>query len=367
MKVVVGEVNELEIASREVSNFYGQHWKRKIALSDYSFYKWQFMSSPSDAGLDHCCIAIDEDSKQILGVMGLNTRPFFLGGEEVKGAELTTWIVVEELHGKGIGPRILRNIQQNYDVLIGMGISDMALPVYMRSGFRYLRAIPRFIKVFNWEMIEGYAQYTGLAKRLTKYWKGIRECSFCVEDVDNKRIEKIEGDIVQNHNLFSRDYEYITWRYVNHPVFCYKHFMIYSERDNGAGVYVCFREETSAKDLRLLHVLDFFGDQRDMSAAISFIHSYCNENNFYLAEFYCTSTFISRFFISSGWFSNNDDSCFQFPHLFHPIEFRNPPTTSLIYWSKNNFIELADISKLYITKQDADFDRPTMANANDES
>ena len=54
-----------------------------------------------------------------------------------------------------------------------------------------------------------------------------------------------------------------------------------------------------------------------------------------------------------------DDICFQFPHLFHPIEMRNPPTTSLIYWSKNQFTEMADLSKLYISKQDADLDRPT--------
>jgi len=42
------------------------------------------------------------------------------------------------------------------------------------------------------------------------------------------------------------------------------------------------------------------------------------------------------------------------------MELRSPPTTSLIYWSRDNFEDMADTSRLYITKQDADLDRPTM-------
>ena len=67
---------------------------------------------------------------------------------------------------------------------------------------------------------------------------------------------------------------------------------------------------------------------------------------------------VYKFMLSDGWFSINDDICFQFPYLFHPIEMKNPPTTSIIYWAKNQFAEMADLSKLYISKQDAGLDRP---------
>lgn len=363
MAIIVDEVKELNISSQRVCDFYEKHWKRGIALSKLSFYEWQFRASPSDMGLDHCMIAVDSSSNQLLGVMGLNTRLFFLDGTAKKGAELTTWVVDENFLGQGIGVKILIKIQSKYEVLVGMGISDMALPVYLRSGFRYVSAIPRYIKVFDFDLIKPYAKYNLLAKKLSKQWYNLGcNISFQVEVVNEKKIDELDKCIWRKQfNLFSRSYKFLEWRYSHHPIFNYKQFLVYSEGANkGEGVYVCLREETSIKDLRILHVLDCIGDQNDMPAAISFIQDYCIKNNVHLADFYCTSAQISRHFIVSGWFSTNDDTYFQFPHLFHPVELRTPPTTSLIYWSNDDFLEMANISKLYITKQDADFDRPTL-------
>lgn len=358
MGILIGEAGELNVNSQDVCNFYKKN--TKTALSNYSFYKWQFTESPSDSGDDHCMVAIDDISNQLIGVMGLNTRPFLLNGSVMEAAELTTWIVNKSYLGKGIGAKILNKIQHKYDILFGMGISDMALPIYMRSGFRYIRAIPRFIRVFNLNAVAAYAQYSPWAIKLIKYWStAINDVPFEIGCLSEEKIRILEDIVQKDLNYFCRDYNYLKWRYSQHPVFDYKQFIVYS-KNKGQGVFVCFREEKSLDNMRILHVLDFFGDQKDMPAALSYIHDYCRMNNFHLVDFFCISTRVNRHFISSGWFSVNDDSCFQFPHLFHPIEMRVPPTTSLIYWSKTNFRELADISRLYITKQDADFDRPTM-------
>jgi len=360
MATVIGEVSELNIKSESVCDFYEKHWKRKIALAKPSFYRWQFTESPSDAGNDHCMIAIDNASMEILGVMGLNKRSFFINGLIKKGAELTTWVVDEKHIGKGVGAKILKEIQSRYDVLIGMGISEMALPIFMRSGFRYIRAIPRYVKVFDFDAVESYAQYNSFAKKLVKQWSLLGNAPFDVQVINYESMHPLESILQTQFNHFSREFEFLEWRYSRHPVFKYKQFIIRSKGDkHGKGVYVCLREELKVEDLRLIHVLDCIGDEKDTPSAIGFIHNYCTENNIHLADFYCTSTRISRYFVSSGWFSINDDSCFQFPHLFHPLELREPPTTSLVYWSNSNFLELADTSNLYITKQDADLDRPT--------
>lgn len=362
MSIIIGEASELNIAPQKVCDFYAQHWKRRIALSRLSFYQWQFISSPSDAGKDRCMVAFDESSNQLCGAMGLNSRPFFLEGVEKKGAELTTWIVEEKYWSRGIGPGILKKIQEKYDVLIGMGISDMALPIYMLLGFRFLRAIPRHVKVFNFDAIKKYAQYQPLAERLIKQWHGLgNDVRFKLEPVTDDRIKGIEEIAQRKLNHFSRQHKFLEWRYSKHPLFKYKQFFIQSTNSSkGKGVYVCLREETNIDNLRILHVLDCIGDENDMAAAVSFIQNYSIENNIYLADFYCTTTHISRYFTTAGWFSIVDDAYFQFPHLFHPIELTIPPTTSLAYWSKDNQLDLANISKLYITKQDADFDRPTL-------
>jgi hypothetical protein len=360
MKHSIGDVKELNVRSEQVCSFYGQHWKRKIALSRDSFYKWQFTGSPSDAGDDHCMIAIASETHEILGVMGLNRRVFLLDGEPMNAAELTSWIVDENQVGKGIGAGILEAIQAKYDVLVGMGISEMALPIYMHHGFRYIAAIPRFIKVLNFEAIVPYAQYSSWVPKLTTYWASRGDgVPFHVDAVTEETLREIDAEAQRTFHYFSRDLPDLQWRYLHHPLFHYKPFIV-SSKSRGEGVLVCLREETSVLPLRMLHVLDVFGDERDIPAALSFIHRYGVERDFHVVDFYCTSTRVTRHLIGAGWFSVNDDTCFQFPHLFHPLELRIPPTTSLIYWSRTRFSELADLSKLYITKQDCDLDRPTL-------
>jgi hypothetical protein len=361
MSIQVGAVSELGIDSKSVALFYKDTWQRKIALSDNVFYDWQFRAIPSAPSLDNCVIAFDTDSNKILGVMGLNERRFSLDGEWKQGAELTTWIVAKECQGAGVGPRILEYIQEKYQVLIGMGISAMALPIYMRNGFRYLSAIPRFTKVFDLDAIKDISTQTPLARKLVAAWSTAdASYEFHVAEGVNG-VGALHERVRTRLNLFSRDVEHLAWRYVEHPYFDYKPFMI-TLPDNESQAFVCLREETSVEGLRMLHVLDCFGDEKAMPAALAFVDSYCMDNSFHVVDFYSTSATINKFLLGSGWFSTMDDKFFQMPHLFHPLELRDPPTTSLIYWAKDNFVEMCDFSKLYITKQDADFDRPTLAD-----
>jgi len=350
MTIVAGDVTSLGLKSQQVRDFISKHWKKEIAMSVESFYEWQFTGSPADKGDDHCAVAVDEESGRLVGVMGLNKRPFIINGETFKGVEPTTWIVDETQTGKGIGKKMIHFIQSQYDVFLGMG-----------NGFRLLRTIPRFLKVFDLAQIKEYAQHDFLAEKLVEQWIDTGDNTpFKITKMTPDSIQKLEPLLHKQFNMFTRGFEYLDWRFTRHPVFQYEQAIIRGEGP-GEGVYVCLRVEDSVENLKILHVVDCAGDARDMPAAISYIHNFCKSNGIQLADFYCTSSSMNRFFVNSGWFSIMDDQCFQFPHLFHPVLLRIPPTTSMIYWSKNNLVDLADIGRLYVTKQDADFDRPTLA------
>ena len=99
--ITVGNAGDLGIAVEDLCSFYGDNWKRRIALEVPSFYRWQFMKAPRNAGQDRCCVAVA--GSEILGVMGLNERPFLLDGVAREGAELTTWVVKKEAQGRGLG------------------------------------------------------------------------------------------------------------------------------------------------------------------------------------------------------------------------------------------------------------------------
>jgi hypothetical protein len=361
MAIKIDFVSRLPVDGEDVRRFYAENWKRKIALSDKKFYEWQFVEAPNNEKKDYCVIAYDDQSGSILGVMGLNKRNFILNKEIFRGAELTTWIVSDKAAGSGIGASIIEFIKDNFEILIGMGISDAALPIYMRAGFRYLRNIPRFVKVLNFEPLKAHSVYSKLAVSLIDNWKLKPKNNFVakesvLDDSDDAFLLAKEG-----LNLFSRDKAHRNWRYDSHPYFEYRQYSVENpDKGSSAKCFLAFREEKAVSEFKILHVMDLFGCDDAVPSALSFIESYARDHDFDVIDFYCTASRIYRFMLAGGWFSINDDPCFQFPHLFHPIEMRSPPTTSLIYWAGNNISEMADLSRLYVTKQDADLDRPTM-------
>ncbi|ROM84103.1 hypothetical protein BK655_12175 [Pseudomonas brassicacearum] len=360
MSLVVGTPYELNVDASTVCAFYSDNWKRRIALMDETFYTWQFKMAPNSNGNDHCVIAVDSETGEIAGVMGLNPRTFMLGNQDFKGAELTTWVVSEKYRSVGAGAKILNHILDKYEVLIGMGISAMALPVYVRSGFRYLSAIPRFVRVYNFDSVEKISKMDRIARKAAGIWRtNCQNREYSEVEFNSDKADKIISNFYNSHNMFSRDEGHLNWRYSSHPYFRYE---IYTIRDAETWdeALVVLRRESAIDNFLLCHVMDIIGSDDAINAAFSFIDDFCEGIGADAADFYCTSSSINKHPLGRGWFSTTDDRFFEFPHLFHPLEIRSPATTSLIYWSKNELTQMCDFSKLYITKQDADFDRPTL-------
>lgn len=127
MAVVIGEAGPLGVDPAAIRAFYAAHWKRRVALTRPDFYAWQCQGAPDDRAVDHSVVALERDTGMILGAMVLNRRRFYLHGQPLAGAELTTWTVDLDLLGRGLGARILRHIEARHEVLIGSGVSPMSL------------------------------------------------------------------------------------------------------------------------------------------------------------------------------------------------------------------------------------------------
>lgn len=345
------------IDTDQLAAFYDQYWNRKIALGIPEFCEWQFLQPPANKGKNHCVIAYDHIHQRIAGVMGLNCRNFRIANQSLRAAELTTWLVAPEYQGLGLGQQIIEKIQSEFDIALGMGITQQALPVYLKNGFRYLKNIPRFIKIFQWKKITPYAEINGGASKMHRLSLDKRpNCRYTLRH---------DSPLFEFPNIWhaARTAADTHWRYGNHPVFTYELFSVQSEHNTKA--WVVIRQENSIPNLNIAHIVDFLAeDNQACRSALSFLEDYAKDKHIDLMDFYCTCASINKFFLSNGWFSAVDDDCFQFPHLFHPVELRKPATTSLIYWAKSGqiFEELNDFGKLYISKQDMDFDRPTAQN-----
>ena len=202
-----------------------------------------------------------------------------------------------------------------------------------------------------------YAEIDRLSKHLIKKWSESKSYTYKANTVAPATLSLFEGEMISNYNHFIRDFSSLSWRYEDHLVFHYDSFIV---RGQGRGVGIVVRID-NIESMRIMHIVDFFGDSKDFAAGLSFIDDFSHDKKISVADFYCPSTKITRCYLSAGWFSILDDYFFQFIHLFHPPELRKPPTTSFMCWSKKDMEYLLDISKLYITKEDLDLDRPTVA------
>jgi GNAT superfamily N-acetyltransferase len=349
------EVDELGLDAASVGAFIEQHWARKVALSVPRFFDWQFRGAPPETGRNRCLVVVGPRDR-LHGFMGVTARSFHLDGRRRLGAELTTWVIDESLRGLGLGKAIVRRLQQSYHAIIGMGISDSALPVYATHGFKYMRYLPRYVRIFDADRVAPISQLDPLGERMIRREPQTSHAKFEAEPIGFRDAAALAEPLYLKFNCTVRDADYLAWRYQDHPFFRYEAFRVGDGRGDAALV-VRIDEKG---DLRVAHVVDFLGAETSVPAALAFLESLCRERGVALADFYCSADPIGHQFWSHGWFSSVDDFYLQVPNWFYPIDMRTPPTTSLILWARDDVGALIDRSRIYITKGDCDMDRPTL-------
>nr|WP_153045260.1 hypothetical protein [Sinorhizobium americanum] len=290
--------------------------------------------------------------------MGLHERPFAFEGSVVSGAELTTWIVRQDTQKRGVGPQMLQFLQAKYDFLLGLGITPPAVAVYLRQGFRFFNPIPRYMRVLNWERVEPFAQIDERAKKIDRYWKQERtKVPYQLCDLDPGVVNTIGDAFAHSSNMFIRNYEFLSWRYFDHPSYTYKVAVVRAD-SMSRGAVVVFRIQEPAPNLCIAHVLDLYGDNRSMQAALSYLDEELMSAGVHFVDFYSTSGMHQGLFLSNDWFALGSDNFFNFPHLFNPIELRTPASTSMVVWARSTRELIFNSSNSYFSKQDSDFDRP---------
>ncbi|MFC2248708.1 GNAT family N-acetyltransferase [Labrys portucalensis] len=356
MALLVGKPELFGVSDEQIREFYKASWGRPTILAEAQFYSWQFLEPPTAQGRsDDLLVAFDDNAGVIAGVTGVVPRPFNLAGKASQGAELTTWVVADDYRSTGVGALMMNELTKKYDALVAMGVTKFSLPVFLRSGFRIQRAIPRYLRPYNLQAVSEIGAVDPLARKLQQKWTPTAGRANYQVDEDVAAADQIWNRFSQTHHGFARDAEHLAWRYLNHPVFTYRVFTITTGE---AQAVVALRIEDAVPGIRILHVVDLFGDDDAIAAAFDFVDDFSVGNDIDIADFFCSSTKVGKHPLAKGWFSALDDQSLRFPHLFHPVTMRDPPTTTLVYWSKENFAEMCDFSGFYVTKSDADFDRP---------
>jgi GNAT superfamily N-acetyltransferase len=348
---------EARLSNRQLCEFYKEYWARPIALEREDFTDWQMNDAPLARGGNHSIVAIEND--QIVALMGCTPLPFRLGGDAFRGAALTTWVVSPASRGKGVGTKILADLQNRYDLLVGSGISDAALPLYLSAGFTYLSHMQRFFYIADFGAAESFTSISLGARRITESRQGRADpLDVCAKPVLAAELAT-QAVAFDDHHLFQRDAPHLSWRYDKHPAFHYEAFLIFDRSAQGDGAGIVLRSD-AVDGVPFIHIVDLFGDPADLPAAISFAEAEAARRGAAFVDMSGTSGVLSAVLRARGWSSSLDDPLIQLPSLFYPVELRHPPTTSLALWSRSHQQDVYDLSRLHVSRGDMDLDRPTM-------
>lgn len=355
MSITIGEAGELGLAPEILIGFLDREWKRKLCLAYPEFYRWQFIGAPAAGGHDHSIVAMD-DNGDVQGFMGVTPRPFWLDGEQRKGAELTTWIVSPLYQGTSAAVNMLKDLHRRYEVMVGNSPTGAALSIYARMGWLYSRSLPRYARIPDPDRVAEICQLEPLGRKLIKSRSRLRApAPDTAEEIDLSRGLAEGESLGRRFNGMFRDSAHIAWRYARHPVYSYRGFAL--TKGDSRCELVLRVDQTGS--LKVLHLLEILGDDNAIAAVPGFLDRFGRDESIQLMDVHCATERIGYHFWSRGWFSILDDTFIRIPHLFYPVETRPPCTPGLILWTNRPESSFADRSRLYVTKGDADMDRPT--------
>ena len=219
-----------------IASFIDQHWKKDHAyVRSKDLFDWTFKDSPAwdQQGCYSFAVALNKGS--IVGMLG--AIPFKLNnhGETTKACWLTNWIVLPEVKGgKGLALLNLFSKEQGFDA-VSFGINNKVAHLYKALGWQEMPSITRMVWI-NPSMIEPAEALVRMTNpkahddEIREYIIKASAVTFTndqpetlsLNEVGAARWDRDGWNIWINNTMgCARDYIYLNWRYINHPIYRY--------------------------------------------------------------------------------------------------------------------------------------------------
>lgn len=351
---VINFAHTFDIPGSAITDFIRDNWLRETLLSDEAFYQWQFRDPVANNGKDYSVLMVS--GGEVVGFMGLHKRPFIGKNKMLNGAELTTWIIREDFQGKGLARPMLQFIKDNFDIAFGANITKAALSVYLRTGYGYIKEVPRTVKIYNYANAAVLGDISAVIRKAFPCPAAgedtARLTAYSITDFD-----KVAGNGHQEGYI--RSAEHLQWRF-RHPVYDYR--IISLTQSSARNCYVIYRIE-QVEGAAIMIVADILYDGAPGDIDFSGLDAFARDANIDMIEFYTTHSALLLALRRHGFLSLADLSEFiDIAYLYNPLEIKKSRTYSFIYYIKDyEESGVTDLGSLYLSKADCDLDRPNHA------
>ncbi|GAA5218527.1 hypothetical protein ACFSJ3_08245 [Corallincola platygyrae] len=216
-----------------------------------TLWRWQFHQRHQSPPI----VMVDSQDK-VKGFNGVMPVKVAINGDVVNAVWSCDFVVAADTRGKGVGKQVKLALQADYPRLMSLGISDSAVRVLSRMGWK------QGDRVVTMRRLGSQRQWRDLVwlgcQKLLQYCFRQQVCaegdlSWSDELPAKPQVDALSGRIVQDYpRMVVRDHDYLHWRYQRHPFVSYRYLTLTDQ----SGLIALLVVRDAAEHLR---IVDYVG------------------------------------------------------------------------------------------------------------
>ncbi len=303
---------------KKIQSYIHNNWKKKHILSlNKKLFNWQHNSIKKKIDF-----LVKKKNNKIVAILGVIN---FSRDRNFSEVALAIWHTKKRVNGLNLFSKVL--LDKNIKSIKATTISEEAIQLYKLIGFK--------VNSFNQYYI------THLSSQKQQVSKGLIEEDLNMNIKCNLIFDKIKK-ILKRKKL---DKKFLSWRYVNHPI--YKYYFL--TESNYRLILIC--RIIYIKDIKFLRVVDFIGSFKGKLKFSKKINIFLKKNNFHHIDFLHFGSEDKNIQLSGFKKINNNQIL---PLYTEPYTGLKKINMNLGYKLKNKK------KKIKIVLADGDSDRPSM-------
>lgn len=350
----------------EVRAFFARTYRPDYRLAtDEPLLRWQYGPTPSSPEKP-CHLKLACLDGVLAGCLGYIPVDVSLNGRVVNGTWVANWMVEEHQRKLGLGPFLMREVTEQFEVALDLGANADAHSLLSRMGWKDMGDLPRYVCVLD---CTGAAALTANGQlkwpAATSPQRETRDRSIRVKLVDRFNEEATQlwdstwgakGSLAGGTR---RSAEFLNWRYAIHPVFKYR---LLEARNNGrlCGIAVYHVEQVRDLPVRVGRLVELILDVKhpsDVDACLlRAVLDDARSQGVAMMDFFCASHRLSEVMTRHGFLPGESEPASRIPMLFQPVDRRRSGIRFMAHLG--NIAEAAEVQDWYVTKSDGDQDRP---------
>lgn len=321
--------------------FIDENWKKNhIFVQNREMFNWQHKGINTKYNF---VISIDQNDN-ILGMLGfISTSKFSKVLKKNNDVWLTMWKILENSPYPGLGLGMVNFLKkQGYDTICAVGLSDLVKRIYKALNYE-VGQLNHYI-VFNDKIDKFKFIKPPVLKKVL-----IKKNNYRYLEMDKKKLKSISKK--KEEEIFYRkpfkNIDYVINRYIRHPIYKYKVYGIFSEKNKLETIFVS--RVVKIKSISIARIVEFQGKSLLSADYNTIILSYLSSNNLEYADllFFSEEALDKK---KSCFIDIKDCKDLIVPNYFEPLKMQNIDI-DFAYKTK-------DKKNFSIFRGDSDQDRP---------